>query len=137
MHMRRVALRRGVAVHALVVFALAGAGIAVGCSGDDGAPPAALAEFGDQARGLALVRDYGCAACHVVPGIREPRGRAGPPLERFGLREFVAGALVNTPENLARWIHEPQRVEPGTVMPDLGVTEPESRDIAAYLLSLR
>lgn len=32
-----------------------------------------------------------------------------------------------------RWIRSPDEIRPGTVMPTLGVTEAEARDIAAYL----
>ena len=46
---------------------------------------------------------------------------------------YIAGELPNSPENAIRWIRDPKRVEPGTVMPDLGVTTAEARDIAAYL----
>jgi cytochrome c len=59
----------------------------------------------------------------------------GPNLDGFADRRLVAGALVNRPENLIRWIRHPQGVLPGTVMPDLGVGEQQARDIAAYLYS--
>ena len=39
----------------------------------------------------------------------------------------------NTPDNLVRWISHPQEVDPGNVMPDLGVPDAVARDIAAYL----
>jgi cytochrome c1 len=31
------------------------------------------------------------------------------------------------------WIQHPHQVEPKTVMPEMGLTDQESRDIAAYL----
>jgi cytochrome c1 len=34
---------------------------------------------------------------------------------------------------LIKWIRNPQQIEPGTAMPDLGVSEDEAGDIAAYL----
>ena len=79
---------------------------------------------------------------------------AGPPDAPFGLeltsprgttylatargdlglaRAYIAGELTNTPENVVRWIMDPQAIEPGTVMPDLGLTEAEARDVAAHL----
>ena len=45
--------------------------------------------------------------------------------------------LRNTPANLVRWIREPQAVVPGNAMPDMGVSEADARDIAAYLYTLR
>jgi cytochrome c1 len=38
---------------------------------------------------------------------------------------------------LIRWIETPQAIEPGTAMPNLGVTEQRARDMAAYLYTLR
>jgi cytochrome c1 len=38
---------------------------------------------------------------------------------------------------MLRWIREPQEVSPGSVMPEMGVTEQDGRDIAAYLYTLR
>jgi cytochrome c1 len=35
------------------------------------------------------------------------------------------------------WIQHPRQVEPRTAMPEMGVTEQDSRDIAAYLYTLR
>ena len=89
-------------------------------------------------RGAQVMREaYGCGACHVIPGVTGAGGMVGPPLTAWSRRGFIAGNLSNTPENLVRWIREPQAVEPGTAMPDLGVAEADARDIAAYLFSLR
>lgn len=32
-----------------------------------------------------------------------------------------------------RWLQDPQSIEPATLMPDVGVSPHEARDIAAYL----
>jgi cytochrome c1 len=89
-------------------------------------------------RGAQVMRQaYGCGACHVIPGVTGAGGIVGPPLNNWSRRVYIAGNLPNTPENLVRWIRHPQAVEPGTAMPDLGVTEADARDIAAYLYSLR
>jgi cytochrome c1 len=50
---------------------------------------------------------------------------------------MLGGVLPNTPENMARWIRAPQEVAPLTAMPNLGVTQRDARDIAAYLATLR
>jgi putative membrane protein len=91
---------------------------------------------GDPEVGKRAIRHYGCGSCHTIPGVRGARALVGPPLEHFSRRSYIAGRAANTPENLARWIANPQSVEPGTVMPNLGVTEAEARNIAAYLESL-
>ena len=92
---------------------------------------------GDVERGRKLLTAYGCGSCHEIPGVPGARSMVGPPLTDFGVRQYVAGDLVNTPVSLVRWIADPQSIEPGTVMPDLGVTPPEALDMAAYLYTLR
>jgi cytochrome c len=92
---------------------------------------------GDPARGPAAIERYGCIACHAIPGVPAGRGQVGPPLGGIAGRSIIAGHLTNTPENLVRWIRDPQGIEPGTVMPNMGVTDSDARDIAAYLYSLK
>lgn len=88
---------------------------------------------GDPKAGEVAIAKYGCGSCHVIPGVAGARGLVGPPLTDFGQRTFVAGRSTNTPENLAAWIRRPDSVEPGTAMPELGVSEQDARDITAYL----
>ena len=92
---------------------------------------------GDPKVGEHLIYAYGCGSCHVIPGVAEANGTVGPPLQGFGSRIYIAGLFVNTPENLFHWVSKPHEVDPGTAMPDLGVTERQARDIAAYLYTLR
>lgn len=99
--------------------------------------PIWLVPGGDARRGPALIESFGCAACHSVPGVAGANGNVGPPLTRFGDRTYIAGMLRNEPANLIRWIRFPQRVLPGNAMPNMGVSEQEARDIAAYLYTLR
>jgi cytochrome c2 len=83
----------------------------------------------------ALIEAYGCGACHTISGITGADAHVGPSLVHLSQRATIAGVLPNTPENLVRWLMSPQQIAPGTIMPDLGVGEPEARDIAAYLYS--
>ena len=92
---------------------------------------------GDPLQGQRLMAQYQCTACHAVPEVPGAAGNAGPPLELFGRRSYIAGGIPNTPPNLARWLDNPQAVKPGTAMPDLGVSPAEARHMAAYLLTLR
>jgi mono/diheme cytochrome c family protein len=94
-----------------------------------------LAE-GNAAEGARLLAAYGCGSCHVIPGVREARGLTGPPLTRWAERHEIAGLLLNTPRNLTAWIIDPQRFEPGTAMPTLGVSAPDAQHMAAYLFTL-
>jgi putative membrane protein len=109
--------------------------LVAGCGSESGRRRPALE--GDPARGMAALQRHGCGACHRIPGVRGPHGSVGSPLDRFADRIYIAGALPNNETNLARWIRNPQAIEPGTAMPTLGVSEREALDIAAYLLSLR
>jgi cytochrome c1 len=100
--------------------------------------PAHLRVFnGDPEAGRLAIARYGCGACHVIPGLREADGTVGPPLTAFGLRAYVAGQVPNRPDNLTRWLRDPPTIEAGTAMPNLGVSEQDARDIAAYLYTLR
>jgi cytochrome c1 len=58
---------------------------------------------------------------------------AAPPLKCFYQRSYIAGRLANTKGNLIKWIKNPQQIDPGNAMPDLGVSEDEASDIADYL----
>lgn len=92
---------------------------------------------GDPEQGRRAIVVYGCGSCHVVPGVPGARGAAGAPLTEFARRAYIAGNLPNTPENLIAWLRDPQAIEPGTAMPNLGVSETDARDVAAYLATLR
>ena len=119
----------------LSLFVLVLAAPACAQGGDDGARAEVLASVqGDPSRGGAAIDRYGCGACHVIPGVSRATGKVGPPLSDFAERTYIAGNAYNTATNLAAWIRRPDSVEPGTVMPTLGVGDQEARDIAAYLL---
>lgn len=111
------------------------AALIVGCH-DGGIRREQTVAGGDPERGRSLIPEYGCGSCHVIPGVPGAQGKVGPPLTHFAERSFIAGNLRNEPAALARWIRFPSHIEPGTAMPDLGVSEAHARDIAAYLYTL-
>ena len=41
----------------------------------------------------------------------------------------------NTPENLTKWLHNPQDVKPGTQMPNLSLKPQDIADLVAFLES--
>jgi cytochrome c2 len=94
-------------------------------------------EGGDAARGAKHIVAYGCGSCHTIPGITGADGQVGPPLTAWSRRRIIAGEVPNTPINLITWITVPQSIEPGVAMPNLGVSDGQARDIAAYLYSLK
>jgi len=102
---------------------------AAGCGGGGGrAVPG-----GSAARGKQLIEFQGCGSCHEIGGIPNANGRVGPSLVGIADHLTIAGKLPNTPANLVRWLENPQRIVPGTLMPDLGLHQRGARDIAAYL----
>jgi cytochrome c2 len=91
----------------------------------------------DPEAGKLLLRQYGCGTCHEIPGVAAADGKVGPPLARIAERVYLAGRIANTRENMARWIREPQSIDPRTAMPDMQVTEAHARDMVAYLYTLQ
>jgi cytochrome c len=91
---------------------------------------------GNAVAGRVEIRKYGCNGCHTISGVPGARGLVGPPLDGIRDRYYIAGELTNSPTNLMQWIQHPHQVEPHTAMPEMGVTEQDSRDIAAYLYTL-
>jgi cytochrome c2 len=91
---------------------------------------------GDPEQGRLLLRQYGCASCHRIPGVAAATGNAGPPLGGVARRVYLGGVLPNTPQNMVRWIRGPQRFDPLTAMPDMQVPEAHARDMVAYLYRL-
>lgn len=117
-------------------MAVAGVVILVACGLDVGGDSVAVAG-GDADRGAELIASSGCGSCHTIPGIEDADAVVGPPLTDMGRREYIAGNLPNEPDNMIRWLIDPQAIEPGTAMPTIGLTEAEARHIAAYLYTLR
>jgi putative membrane protein len=125
--LRRAAIAAGIACVALLP------GIAA-CKGRN-RPVAGVS--GNPRAGKELIATFGCGACHTIPGVAGARGMVGPPLTQFAGRAYIAGEVPNTERSLIQWIMNPQSIEPGTAMPNLGVSQAEARDIAAYLYTLR
>ncbi|MDE2817698.1 MAG: cytochrome c [Chloroflexota bacterium] len=99
-------------------------------------PPGILGN-GDATVGRELFASKGCTACHKVGG---EGGSAGPEIDGIGdrtKRPTLIGELENTPENLWRWITNPQLVKPGTLMASQPLTPQEAADLVAYLETLK
>jgi cytochrome c1 len=92
---------------------------------------------GNPDRGKQLVAQYGCTVCHIIPGIDGPRGMVGPSLEHFGSRTVIGGKIPNTPGNVIRMLQNPQALNATNVMPNLGITPADAKDLAAFLDTLK
>lgn len=101
------------------------------------AGPRANDGIGDSVRrGQRALSQYACNACHVIPGVTGSSPHVGPSLAGVARRDMIAGQLANTPEHMVRWLRHTHTVDPRTAMPEMGVTEADARDIAAYLATL-
>ena len=87
-------------------------------------------------QGKTVFTQSTCVGCHTITGLSA--GQIGPDLTHFASRKRFAGSLMeSTPENLAKWIEDPDHMKPGALMPNLGMTGEQSKALAAYLLSLK
>ena len=96
-------------------------------------PPSAVGA----AKGAGVFMEKNCVNCHSIAGLMT-RGRAAPDLTHVGSRTTLAsGTLPNTPENLAKWLMNPQAVKRGVLMPEIGLTTDQIKDLVAYLEGLK
>ena len=131
--MKREGIPLLIAIVAIVI--VIGATVAFG---SNGSLPTSVIQVagGSPQRGMEAIERFGCGSCHLIPGVEGADGLVGPPLIKWADRKTIAGELPNETAQLIRWIQDPQDVEPGTDMPDLGISQQEARDIAAYLYTL-
>jgi mono/diheme cytochrome c family protein len=110
---------------------------AAGAAGTPSTPEEAALQAASADRGRRAIQQYACVTCHRIPGIVGSNAPVGPPLTGMGSREFIAGVLPASTDNLVWWLRAPHLVSERNAMPDLGVTEQDARDMAAYLMTLR
>jgi cytochrome c oxidase subunit 2 len=98
---------------------------------------AATPAGGSAADGFALFQKSICANCHAINGAMAP-AQVGPDLTHFASRQQLGSGIAdNTPENLRRWMADPQRVKPGVRMPDFKFTDEQITQIVDYLETLK
>jgi cytochrome c oxidase subunit II len=101
------------------------------------AQPAREPATADERRGRETFLSHACAGCHTIRGTSAD-GHIGPDLTHVGERQDLAGLVLrNTPDNMFRWIDDPQHIKSGTKMPDLHLSRDEIHSVVAYLESLR
>jgi putative membrane protein len=126
------AARRGVSLFIMVSLA----GLLLGSCDQEG--KSSIVNFGGDAdRGASLISKYGCGGCHSIPDIANANGNVGPPLQHVGTRTYIAGILNNSPDNMSLWLQNPQKVLPGNAMPAMGISQQDSRDMTAFLYTLK
>jgi cytochrome c oxidase subunit 2 len=79
-----------------------------------------------------------CVSCHAIRGL-PATATVGPDLTHLGSRVTLgAGVIDNTPENLQRWIRDPQAIKPGVLMPAFqNLSDQDLSALVQYLESLR
>ena len=121
-----------------ILLLVSAAAFTVACdSGHAAVSEAETLTGGSVERGKAAIGKYGCGSCHTIPGIAGAEATVGPPLNGIAVRGYLAGHLPNSVDNMEKWIQHPQRIDPQVVMPEMGVTDQDARDITAYLYTLR
>jgi cytochrome c oxidase subunit 2 len=87
--------------------------------------------------GQKIFERTACINCHAVAGTAA-NGRFGPDLTHLMSRETIAaGAALNSPANLRRWIQVPDSIKPGSKMPAMGLSDRELDAVTQYLETLR
>ena len=89
------------------------------------------------AAGRHVFETQACINCHTVEGTNAT-GRFGPDLTHLMSRQtLAAGAAMNTPEDLRKWVQDPDTFKPGALMPPMHLTDQQLDQIVAYLTTLR
>jgi cytochrome c oxidase subunit 2 len=99
--------------------------------------PAATPTDGPAAEGAQSFEQKGCVSCHTIDGTAA-QGKVGPNLTHFASRTTLAGSIFNnTPESVRRWLKDPPKEKPGSIMPNLGLNDHDLDVLVAYLQSLK
>ncbi len=90
----------------------------------------------EAAEGQKVFMHSACINCHTVAGT-VATGRFGPDLTHLESRDTIAaGSVENTPENLRRWVADPNSMKPGVLMPSMHLNDHDLDVITAYLTTL-
>ena len=91
---------------------------------------------GDAVAGKDIFAKSACVGCHTIRGVSA--GVLGPDLTHFGSRKlFGAGLWETNVEKVAEWVKDPPRLKPGAKMPNLHLSDADSKAVAAYLVGLK
>jgi cytochrome c oxidase subunit 2 len=98
---------------------------------------AAARPTGNAARGQQVFRELTCVNCHAIQGV-DTKSNAGPDLTHLASRRQLGSGIVpNTPENLRRWLVDPQQVKPGVLMPNFKLSDEQIEHLLAYFATLQ
>ncbi len=78
-----------------------------------------------------------CGSCHDIKGT-PANAHIAPDLTHLASREtLLSGMLVNNPDNLRRWLKNPQKVKEGAHMPNFLLSKQELDALVDYLKQLK
>jgi cytochrome c oxidase subunit 2 len=78
-----------------------------------------------------------CASCHAVKGTGAVANAAPDLTHVAGRNQLAAGLVPNTPQDLARWLRDPQQLKPACQMPNFNLDQEQVTQLVAYLEGLR
>jgi cytochrome c oxidase subunit 2 len=88
------------------------------------------------AEGQMVFLHNACINCHTIRGTAAA-GRFGPDLTHLASRDTIAsGAMPNTPDNLRKWIDNPDQMKPGCLMPAMHLNDHDLTAVTAYFATL-
>jgi cytochrome c oxidase subunit 2 len=89
------------------------------------------------AEGRAAFLSESCVNCHRIRGTAAD-GNYAPDLTHLMSRQTLASGMVPLDEDhLRRWVHDPQSIKPGCLMPAFGLSADKEVAIVRYLLTLK
>jgi cytochrome c oxidase subunit 2 len=78
-----------------------------------------------------------CVSCHTVRGT-SAAGKFGPDLTHLMSRATLASGMIpNTKETLRDWLKDPQAIKPGSLMPNMQLSDPQLDALVTYLVTLK
>jgi len=94
-------------------------------------------EDASAAEGKKVFEHTACINCHRVSGT-VATGQFGPDLTHLRSRDTIAsGVEKNTPDNLRKWIDDPDSMKMGSLMPRMHLNDHELDAVTAYMATLR
>ena len=88
--------------------------------------------------GRQLMENRACGTCHAFTGADLPvkptlkAGESNPAIELAPDLRYTRERL--SPDDLVRWLRQPEKMKPGTLMPNLGLSQSQAQDIAEHIL---
>jgi cytochrome c oxidase subunit II len=100
--------------------------------------PASAHLSADASKGSRVFHDMTCTNCHAINNVPSLYPQTAPDLTHIASRQTLGGCIIsNTPDNLARWLHDPQAIKSGCRMPNLKLDDTQVADLVNYLETLQ